>query len=229
VDEGELLIKKAQSLKGRTVLVTGGPTREYLDSVRFLTNKSSGRMGYELAEEAQRRGAKTVLISGPTSLKPHPGIAFITVETARQMEEQVMKHLKGADVVVMAAAVCDFRFPEQFSGKVKKNNMPREIKLSRTQDILEKIGKKKNTKILVGFAAEAENIEENAQRKLAQKKLDLIAANDISGKEIGFQSEFNDVTIIRRDGTACRTGKKSKLEISKIIMDEVEALIERES
>ena len=229
VEEGVLLIKKSRSLKGMTVLVTGGPTREYLDSVRFLTNKSSGKMGFELAGESERRGAKTIYISGPCRLIPHPGIESIAVETAKEMKEQVDKYAGSSDIIIMAAAVCDFKFPGKRSGKIKKDSMPLEVKLSRTQDILEKIGKNKGTKILVGFAAEAKNVEENARQKLVKKNLDIIVANNISKKGIGFESDRNDVAIIHRNGRTVRTGEKSKLEISKIIMDEVEAIIERES
>ncbi len=229
VEEGMLLIKKSQSLKGMTVLVTGGPTREYLDSVRFLTNRSSGKMGFELAGESERRGAKTIFISGPCNLIPHPGIKSVAVETAKEMKEQVEKYAGSSDIIIMAAAVCDFKFPERISGKVKKDSMPLEIKLSRTEDILDKIGKNKGTKILVGFAAEAKNMEENARQKLVKKNLDIIVANNISKKRIGFESDRNDVTLIHRNGKTIRTGEKSKLEISKIIMDEVEAIIDRES
>ncbi len=229
VEEGVLLIRKSRSLKGMTVLVTGGPTREYLDSVRFLTNKSSGKMGFELAGESERRGAKTIFISGPGNLIPHPGIKSVSVETAEEMKEQVEKYAGRSDIIIMAAAVCDFKFAESISGKIKKESMPQEIKLSRTEDILDQIGKNKGTKILVGFAAEAKHVEENARKKLVKKNLDIIVANNISKKGIGFGSDRNDVILIHRNGKSIRTGEKSKLEISKIIMDEVEALIERES
>jgi phosphopantothenoylcysteine decarboxylase / phosphopantothenate---cysteine ligase len=229
VGEGLILVKKAQSLKKLKILVTGGPTREYLDSVRFLTNKSSGKMGYELAGEAARRGAETVLISGPSHLIPPPGINFIAVETAKEMEDQVVKHFESSDVVIMAAAICDFKFPKRISGKVKKNLVPLDTSLSRTPDILEKIGKKNKNKILVGFAAEFQDMIENAQHKMVQKNLDMIVANDISKKGVGFDSDLNDVTILHQDGKIVRTGIKSKLEISQIILDEVEVIIERKS
>jgi len=229
VEEGVLLIRKSRSLKGMTVLVTGGPTREYLDSVRFLTNRSSGKMGFELAGESERRGAKTIFISGPGSLISHPGIKSVAVETAKEMKEQVKKYAGGSDIIIMAAAVCDFKFPKQISGKIKKDSMPLEVKLSRTEDILSEIGKNKGTKVVVGFAAEAKNTEENARKKLVKKNLDIIVANNISKKGIGFESDRNDVTIIHRDGKTIRTGEKSKLEISKIIMDEVEAVIGRKN
>jgi len=229
VKQSVLFIKKSQSLKKTTVLITGGPTREYLDSVRFLTNRSSGKMGYELAGEAERRGADTILVSGPTELIPHPEVEFIQVETAEEMEKQVMRNFDRSDVVIMAAAVCDFKFSKQNSGKIKKDRMPPDIQLSKTRDILEKIGKKKEKKICVGFAAEAADIEKNARRKLQKKNLDMIVANDVSVKEIGFESDLNAVTIIHRNGKNTRTGKKSKLEIAQTIMDEIEDIIERKS
>ncbi|MFW6140401.1 MAG: bifunctional phosphopantothenoylcysteine decarboxylase/phosphopantothenate--cysteine ligase CoaBC [Acidobacteriota bacterium] len=227
VDESLLLIKKRQSLKGTTVLVTGGPTREYLDSVRFLTNRSSGKMGYELAAEAERRGARTLFISGPSRIIPQPGIESIKVETAEEMDKQVTKHLEESDIVIMAAAVSDFKFSKKNSRKIKKDSMPSDIRLIQTHDILEKTGKNKEQRILVGFAAESNDIEQNAKRKLKQKNLDMIVANDVSKREIGFESDLNDVTIIHRDGKIVRTGKKSKLEISQNIMDEIEGIIER--
>ncbi len=229
VEEGELLVKKSQSLKDLTVLVTGGPTREYLDSVRFLTNKSSGRMGSEIAGEAQRRGAEVVFISGPSTLFPPPGVEYILVETAEQLEEQVMNHFEKSNIIIMAAAVCDFKFSNQLSEKIKKDSMPLNVKLSRTEDILEKLGQNKEGKILVGFAAEWGDIKENAQRKLNQKNLDMVVANDISEEGIGFESEFNQVFIIHRDGKTIPSGKKSKLEISQKIMDEIEDIIGRKN
>jgi len=229
VDESLLLIKKSQSLKDTTVLVTGGPTREYLDSVRFLSNKSSGKMGYELACEAERRGASTLFISGPSRAKPQPGIDFIQIETAREMEEQVMAYFERSDIVIMAAAVSDFKFSKKGPEKIKKDSMPSDIHLIRTNDILAKTGKNKGKKILVGFAAESHDLKKNAKKKLEQKNLDMIVANDISNKEIGFESDLNDVIIIHRNGKTLRTGKRSKLEISQIIMDEIEVIIERKS
>jgi phosphopantothenoylcysteine decarboxylase/phosphopantothenate--cysteine ligase len=151
------------------------------------------------------------------------------VETAQEMEKQVMEHIERSDVVIMAAAVCDFKFSKKNSGKIKKDSMPSDIQLIRTNDILKKIGKNKGSKILVGFAAESNDVERNAKRKLDQKNLDMIVANDVSEKEIGFESDVNDVTIIHRGGKIVRTGKKSKLEISQYILDEVEVIIERKS
>jgi len=145
------------------------------------------------------------------------------------MEEQVGKYLESSDIIIMAAAVCDFKFSHRTSGKIKKDSMPLDVRLNRTRDIITEIGKDKNKKILVGFAAESENMEENAKRKLIQKNLDMIVANDISQKEIGFESDMNDVTIFHRDGKIVNTGKKSKLEISKNIIDEIEEIIERKS
>ncbi|MCK4263962.1 MAG: phosphopantothenoylcysteine decarboxylase, partial [Candidatus Aminicenantes bacterium] len=209
----------------KTILVSAGPTREFLDPVRFLTNRSSGKMGYELAEEAQRREADVILISGPTNIQPPREAEFREIQTAQEMEEEILKHFEKADIVIMAAAVSDFKFAEVSFQKIKKRESSRKVDLIRTQDVLKKISHKKGKKILVGFAAETENVIHNALKKLKEKNLDLIVANDVSVEGVGFESDFNQVSIIHPDGRMIKTGKKSKLEISKIILDEVEEII----
>lgn len=225
VEEGLKLIDKSHSLRGKTILVSAGPTREFMDPVRFLTNRSSGRMGYELAEEAQRREADVILISGPTNIQPPREAEFREIQTAQEMEEEILKHFEKADIVIMAAAVSDFKFAEVSFQKIKKRESSRKVDLIRTQDVLKKISHKKGKKILVGFAAETENVIHNALKKLKEKNLDLIVANDVSVEGVGFESDFNQVSIIHPDGRMIKTGKKSKLEISKIILDEVEEII----
>lgn len=225
VDGAMKLIKKRQGLKGRTVLVTAGPTREFLDPVRFLTNPSSGKMGFELAEEALRRGAEVVLVSGPTHLFPPPGAKFEEIQTAREMEDAVFKHFDQAQIIVMAAAVSDFKFAEMSSQKIKKKELSKKVTLVQTRDILMKLSQKKEDKILVGFAAETGDVVSNALDKIKRKNLDLIVANDVSKEGVGFGSDFNRVSIVYPDGRTIRTEKKSKLEISQIILDEVEAII----
>ncbi len=225
VEEGLKLLKRSRSLKSKTVLITAGSTREFLDPVRFLSNRSSGKMGYEIAEEALRRGAKVILISGPGSLIPPPGTEFIRIQTADEMEEEVLKHFHKVDIVIMAAAVSDFKFAERASQKIKKQSLLNEVKLTRTKDILEKLGKRKGNKILIGFAAETENIADNARKKMKQKNLDLIVTNDVSKEDIGFESDFNQVGIIFPNGRTIHTEKKSKFEISQIILDEIEGII----
>lgn len=225
VKEGLKLIQKSQSLKGKSVLVTAGPTREFLDPVRFLTNRSSGRMGFELAHEALHRSAEVTLISGPVQLFPPKGAKFVKVQTAQEMDEAVGKSFDKADIVLMAAAVSDFRFLSPALQKIKKQALPKSIKIVQTPDILKKCGEKKKGKILVGFAAETEDVNTSALRKARQKNLDFIVANDVSETEIGFESNYNRVTIVFPDGKKIETGRKSKREISQVIFDEIEAII----
>lgn len=227
VEEGLRLIKKSASLKGKTVLVTAGPTREFLDPVRFLTNRSSGKMGYELAEEALRRGAEVILISGPTHIFPPPEAKLKKVRTAQEMEKEVVAHFGQADVVIMAAAISDFRFAETSSQKIKKEKLEKKIDVVPTEDILQKLSSKKGAKIIVGFAAETEDVVNNALKKMKKKGLDLIVANNVLDEGIGFESDFNQVSLIFPDGKTIHTEKKSKLEISQIILDRVEDILGR--
>lgn len=229
VEEGLRLIKKAKSLKGKKVLVTAGPTREFLDPVRYLTNRSSGKMGYELAEEALRRGASVVLVSGPTYIFPPQGVDIKRVETAAEMDREVRRHFEAADILIMAAAVSDFKFTEVASKKVKKKDVGKSLDLVRTKDVLKSLGKKKAGKILVGFAAETENIVKNALNKLKEKNLDLIVANNVLEEGVGFESDYNQVSLVSLDGKSTQTGKKSKLEISRIILDKIEEIIGKRS
>ncbi len=225
IEEGIRLIHQTQSLKGRTVLVTAGPTREFLDPVRFLTNPSSGKMGYALAEEARRRGADVILVSGPTHLIPPSGVELEKIETAEEMERKVMKHFQKSDIVIMAAAVSDFRFVDTQKKKIKKQEREEKLRIVQTRDVLKRLGQKKGKKILVGFAAETENIVKNAFQKIKDKNLDLIVANNVLEEGIGFESDFNQVNIIYPDGNTIQTEKKSKLEISQIILDKIEGII----
>ena len=227
VEEGLRLIKKSASLKGKTVLVTAGPTREFLDPVRFLTNRSSGKMGYELAEEALRRGAEVILISGPTHIFPPPEAKLKKVRTAQEMEKEVVARFGQADVVIMAAAISDFRFAETSSQKIKKEKLEKKIDVVPTEDVLQKLSSKKGAKIIVGFAAETEDVVNNALKKMKKKSLDLIVANNVLDEGIGFESDFNQVSIIFPDGKTIHTEKKSKLEISQIILDRVEDILGR--
>lgn len=224
VQAGLDLIRKTESLKGKTVIVTAGPTRESLDPVRFLSNRSSGKMGYALAAESVQRGARTVLISGPTALIPPAGAEVVEVQTAVQMEEEVLKRFDRADVVVMAAAVSDFRFAEPVPQKIKKTSMPEEVRLVRNPDILAGLGRRKKRQFLVGFAAETEKVVEQARAKLHDKNCDLIAANDVSREGIGFDSDDNAVTLIdsREDIVLERLSKRL---VSRRIWDRIEVLV----
>jgi len=225
VDEGLRLLRKSQSLKGKSILVTAGPTREYLDPVRFLTNRSTGKMGYSLAAEAMRRGAEVVLVSGPTPLMPPYGVELVSVQTADEMGAAVTQRFDNADIVVMAAAVSDIKFKITAPQKMKKNKFSTELSVEATRDILKSLGQKKGNKILVGFAAETEQIEKNALQKAKNKNLDFIVANNVNEEGIGFESDFNRVSLIFQDGTIIHSERKSKPDISQLILDEIEALI----
>jgi phosphopantothenoylcysteine decarboxylase/phosphopantothenate--cysteine ligase len=229
VERGLQMLRKSESLKGLTVLVTAGPTREPLDPVRYLSNRSSGRMGYALAAEALRRGARLILVSGPTSLLPPLGAETRTVETAAEMAGEVKKSFAQADVLIMAAAVADFRPAGPSPHKVKKKEVPGTLRLVPTEDILTALGRNRSRskKIIVGFAAETEHVAANALQKLRTKKLDLIVANDVSRKDIGFDSEDNRVLIMDGKRATVDSGKKDKREVSRLIMDRVEDRLDK--
>ena len=223
------LLRKSRSLAGRTFLITAGPTREYSDPVRYLSNPSSGKMGYELARTAMQRGAEVILISGPTHIIPPPGARVKWVQTAEEMEREVGRHFPKVDVLVMAAAVADYKFSSVSTQKIKKQKKSQTIHLVQTPDILQRLGKKKGNRILVGFAAETERIKENALKKAVKKNLDLIVANDITKKDSGFGSDYNRVTLVFPDGRSMRSKKQTKAEISAMIMDEIEEKIGKRS
>jgi phosphopantothenoylcysteine decarboxylase/phosphopantothenate--cysteine ligase len=229
VEHGLTLLEKGESLKARTVLVTAGPTREPLDPVRFLSNRSSGKMGYALAAEALQRGARVILVSGPTSFYPPLGVELRPVETAADMAREVKKNFSRADVLIMAAAVADFRPADRSEQKIKKREAPPDLKLVPTEDILASLGGAggRSKKVIVGFAAETGDVTANASRKLREKKLDLIVANDVSREGIGFDSDFNQVVIIDRKGAIVESPKASKREISRLVIDQVEVLLGR--
>ena len=202
-----------KDLKNKKILVTAGPTREALDPVRFLTNHSSGKMGYALARAASYRGAEVKLISGPTKLEPPLGVELIKVETAAEMKAEVFRHSDSAEIIIMAAAVADYRPKKYSQEKIKKSEADFELKLGKTTDILFELGKKKKEgQLLIGFAAESENLLENAQQKLNKKQADYIIANDISNKNIAFGSDKNKVSILSEKGsTKLPLLKKEKL------------------
>ncbi len=210
-----------QDLAGERVLVTAGPTWEALDPVRFISNRSSGKMGFALARVAKRRGAAVTLVSGPTGLRPPPGVRFVQVESASQMRDAVMENLGEATVVVKAAAVADYR-PEQIhEGKIKKEQENFVLSLTRTPDILAEVGARKGDRILVGFAAETRALLENARQKLIRKNLDWIVANDVTKPGSGFATETNQVTLISREGTLEELPEMSKEEVAWVILDRV--------
>lgn len=218
----DLLYEK--DLEGRNILVTAGPTREFLDGVRFISNPSTGRMGFAVAQEARRRGAKVHLISGPTHLDSPWGVEFIRVTSAREMHEQVMALFPRMDVVIKAAAVADFHpLPLVERGKFKKGKRESlTMELKANPDILAQLGKKKEGQILVGFAAESQELLKNAQEKLKRKNLDIIVANNISD---GFAEDTNKVTILKRDGSIRELPLMSKEEVASVVLNEVEHLL----
>jgi|Deesub1362B_J571_1020462.scaffolds.fasta_scaffold00001_832 phosphopantothenoylcysteine decarboxylase/phosphopantothenate--cysteine ligase len=227
VSECLTIINQADSLKGVKVLITAGPTREYLDTVRFISNPSSGKMGFALAEEAAHRGATVFLVSGPTSLLPPARVKLIPVESTREMAREVEKIFPEVEVVVAAAAVVDYEFSRKYDHKLKKEKGSLQLELKPTIDILAELGKKKANKILVGFAAESEDIVANARKKLKKKNLDLLVANDIRRQDIGFTSDFNEIMLIYPDGRLEEIGKATKREISRIIWERIEKIIEK--
>ncbi len=182
--------------KKRKILISAGPTREWIDPVRFISNPSTGKMGYSLAREACNRNFSVRLISGPVALDEPSGISVEKVETAEEMGIAMYQNFMTADVIIMCAAVCDHRPKVTRTDKIKKIVFPRELELVPTRDILKDLGKRKtNSQILVGFAAETENFEENAMIKMKEKNLDWIALNDVSQKNIGFGSDYNELTM----------------------------------
>ena len=208
-----------QDLAGETVLVTAGPTREPIDPVRYIGNRSSGRMGYALAEAALRRGAGVILVSGPTALKPPGAAEVVAVETAEEMRQAVLARMSAATIIIKAAAVADYT-PKQRSQQKIKRRGAMSLDLEPTTDILAEVASKRGSQIVVGFAAETENVLENARRKLAGKALDAIVVNDVSRKGIGMDSERNAVTIITPTETI-DVPETSKWEVAHRVLDAV--------
>ncbi len=209
----------SQEFAGETVLITAGPTREKIDPVRYLTNRSSGRMGYALAEAALRRGARVLLVSGPTALTP-PGAAEVTrVESAEQMRQAVLELLPEASIVIKTAAVSDYRPKAAAAQKIKRSG-PLSLELEPTTDILAEIARHKQSQIIVGFAAETQNALENARKKLGSKSLDAIVVNDVSREGVGFDSDRNAVTIITPEEVV-DVPETTKWEVAQRVLDQV--------
>lgn len=209
-----------KDMSAETVLVTAGPTCEDIDPVRYLTNRSSGRMGYAMAEAARRRGARVILVSGPTALEKPPVALFESVRTTEEMRQAVRKHLGESSVVIKTAAVADFRLATPEKQKIKRGGKLA-LELASTVDLLEEITAAKGERLVVGFAAETENVVENARAKLKTKNLDLVVANDVTQNGAGFDSETNIVTILTRDGREIPLPQMSKLAVAHRILDEV--------
>jgi phosphopantothenoylcysteine decarboxylase/phosphopantothenate--cysteine ligase len=225
LDEIGALLGRHGSLEGRRVVVTAGGTREPIDPVRFLGNRSSGKMGYAVAAAARDRGACVTLISAPATIHRPAGVRMIDVTTADEMLAAVEQALPGSDVLIMAAAVADFTPAKAQSTKAKKGNAPLSIDLRRTPDILEAV-RDVPVKVRVGFAAETDNLLENARDKLAKKNLDLVVANDVGGENSPFDSDENQATLVDRTD-ATPTPRLSKRALADLILDRVVALLER--
>jgi phosphopantothenoylcysteine decarboxylase/phosphopantothenate--cysteine ligase len=208
----------SQELAGETVLITAGPTREKIDPVRYLTNRSSGRMGYALAEAALRRGARVLLVSGPTALTPAGGAEVTRVESAEQMRQAVLKLLPEATIVIKTAAVADYRPKSAVEQKIKRKG-PMSLELEPTTDILAELGRSKSSQIIIGFAAETENVLENARKKLMSKSLDAIVVNDVSREGVGFDSDRNAVTIITHS-EVIEVPETTKWEVAQRVLDQ---------
>jgi phosphopantothenoylcysteine decarboxylase/phosphopantothenate--cysteine ligase len=208
-------------LEGETILITAGPTQEPLDPVRYISNRSSGKMGYALAEAARARGAQVTLVSGPVSLAAPAGITVVRVHTATEMHTAVFDHLAEATVVIKAAAVADYHVANVPAQKLKKTAARISLELDPTPDILAEVGRKKGDRLLIGFAAETENLVEEARRKLITKNCDMVVANLVSQEGVGFESDENAVTLVLRTGEQIPVARAPKREIADRILDQV--------
>jgi len=217
--------KHRRDLEGETILITAGPTQEPIDGVRYLSNRSSGKMGYALAQEAAARGAHVVLVSGPVSLPPPREVTLIPVRTATEMRQAVMDHLAEATIVIKAAAVADYYIPNPSRQKMKKTAARLSLDLEPTSDILAELGTKKGDRLLIGFAAETDNMIDEARRKMQQKNCDMVVGNLVAGNMVsqpgtGFESDDNEVVLLTRAGETIPVERASKRAIAGRIFDE---------
>ncbi len=220
VDAVERALHPRHDLDGETLLVTAGPTQEPLDPVRYITNRSSGKMGYALAEAAARRGARVILVSGPTRLDPPAGVETVQVRTAVEMRDAVFSHLEGATIVIKSAAVADFQMSSVPKQKVKKTAARWSLELDPTPDILAELGRKKGDWLLIGFAAETQNLKEESRRKLETKNCDMIVGNLVNLEGTGFDSDQNEVVLTLRTGETIELPRASKRELADVILDQ---------
>lgn len=215
----EELEDKEQDLLGKKVLVSAGPTIAPIDPVRYITNRSTGKMGYAIAKEARDRGAEVILVSGPTNLEPPKNVKIINIKTNEEMKKEILQNFKWADIVIKSAAVADYKPKEYSKEKIKKGEGDLNICLTRDNDILKFLGEIKTHQVLVGFAAESDNVLENAERKLKNKNLDFIVANDITSSDTGFGSEDNKVVILSKNNEKLELEKMSKKKVASNIFD----------
>ena len=226
VAAADAMLTPEKSLAGRTVLVTAGPTYEDLDDVRYLGNRSSGKMGYAIAEEAARRGARVILVSGPSSLPAPPDVAITKVRSAAEMYRAVLASLPGTDIVVMAAAVADYT-PQRRPGKIEKRDGPMALELVRTPDILAEVGRLRGgtaAPVIVGFAAESGDPVARGREKLMRKNADMIVANDISRTDAGFDADTNEVTLVTRTGDE-PVPLTSKAHVAAVVLDRAQRML----
>jgi phosphopantothenoylcysteine decarboxylase/phosphopantothenate--cysteine ligase len=215
------LVSNRRDLEGETVLITAGPTQEPLDPVRFISNRSSGKMGYALAQAASQRGARVILVSGPVQLPGPHGVLVIPVHTAVEMRNAVMEHMAESSIIVKSAAVADYHLSRVPQHKVKKTAMRMSLELDPTPDILAELGQKKGDRLLIGFAAETENLIASARRKLQSKNCDMVVANLVNQEGIGFESDENEAVLVLRTGETIPLARAPKREIADRIFDQV--------
>ncbi len=218
------LVRGKQDLEGEVVLVTAGPTQEPLDPVRFISNRSSGKMGYAIADAAAKRGAHVILISGPVNIPAPPNVEVIPVRTAHEMRNAVMDKLSEATIIIKSAAVADYYIPKVAQEKLKKTAARLSLELDPTPDILAEIGQLKGDRLLIGFAAETQNLIEEARRKMISKNCDMMVANLINREGTGFESDRNEVEIVTHSGRPVHAGPADKKEIAERILDQVATL-----
>lgn len=216
------------NLLGKKIIVTAGPTREKIDPVRYITNYSSGKMGYAIAAEAVQTGAEVILISGPVSIQPPGGVKLINVESAEEMYKAVMNEFDHADIVIKTAAVADYRPKNSYDQKMKKQPGDEVLELERTNDILLELGKRKKNQILIGFAAETNNVADYAKAKLVKKNANMIVANNVTSEGAGFGTDTNIVTLFKKDGTMIELPMMSKQNVAIKILEEASQLLKDE-
>ena len=210
---------KEQDLKGKKVLISAGPTIAPIDPVRYITNRSTGKMGYAIAKEARDRGAEVILVSGPTNLNPPKDVKIINIKTNEEMKNEILEYFEWADIVIKSAAVADYKPKEYSKEKIKKGEGDLNLCLTRDNDILKSLGDMKTHQVLVGFAAESNDVLKNAEKKLKNKNLDFIVANDITASDTGFGSEDNKVVILSKNDEKLELEKMSKKEVATNIFD----------
>jgi phosphopantothenoylcysteine decarboxylase / phosphopantothenate---cysteine ligase len=224
VEHMEALTRIKRDFEGENFLITAGPTQEALDPIRYISNRSSGKMGYAIADAAARRGSGVVLISGPVSLTPPPNVELVLVRTAQEMRKAVMEHLAEATIIVKSAAVADYYVASVPQQKLKKTAARLSLELDPTPDILAEVGEKKGDRLLVGFAAETENLVEEGRRKMLSKRCDMLVANLVNREDLGFEADNNEVEIITRGGKTAHAGPAGKRQIAEQILDQIALL-----